>query len=400
LENMFAERTNWKLTPNKITLLLEELRRGSPASGGAAPQILDLTESNPTRCGFSCLCPSGYPSDAILNALADSKNMSYDPSAKGSLEAREAVCAYYKEKNITVDPERIFLTASTSEAYSFLFRLLANPGDHILFPRPSYPLFEFLADINDLTSDFYPLQYSDGWQIDLEKFSSAVTPATKAIVLVNPNNPTGSFIKQEELRDINKIGRDHGIPIICDEVFLDYGFDENFSGLSLGQESGNLSFCLSGISKNLGLPQMKVSWIIINGPESMVDEAVSRLEIIADTYLSVNTPSQNALKEWFRYQPVIQKEIIARIKRNRGFLAECFSSILHSEGGWYVILKLPDHCQEEQFILDLLKKDRVLVQPGYFYDFHEEPYIVLSLLPAEDVFKEGVSRMMKRIKSG
>lgn len=368
-----------------ITSVLEELRR-------AGTNILDLTESNPTRCGFS------YPKEQIFGALADSRNMSYAPCAQGSLEAREAVCSYYKEKNIAVDPARIFLTASTSEAYSFLFRLLANPGDTVLFPCPSYPLFEFLSSLNDLTHGFYPLTYVDGWGIDLPELRLAITANTKALVLVNPNNPTGSFVKPEELAEINKICQDRSLPIICDEVFLDYKFEEGTSSLSLTQQDENLSFCLGGLSKSLGLPQMKLSWIIINGPSSTVDAAVSRLEIIADTYLSVNAPSQNALKEWFHLQPIIQKEIVQRIRRNRAFLTECLSSsLLHSEGGWYAILSLSEDYQEEHWVLELLKKDHVLVQPGYFYDFQKEPYIVLSLLPAEDIFQEGLARLKRRV---
>ncbi len=383
---MFANRTNWKQTPNRLAVVLEELRSGAG--------ILDLTESNPTRCGFS------YPQEKILATLGDARNMSYAPCAKGTLRAREAVCSYSQERNITVDPKRIFLTASTSEAYSFLFRLLANPGEAILFPCPGYPLFEFLSGLNDLTHSFYPLKYTDGWGIDLPALRSAVTTDTKAVVFVNPNNPTGSFVKQEEWTEIHKICQEHRLPVICDEVFWDYRFKESGPVPGWAGHGENLSFCLGGLSKSLGLPQMKVSWIIVNGPEAEVDAAASRLEIIADTYLSVNTPSQNALEEWFHLRPVIQKEIMQRIRQNREFLIKGLPrgcELLHAEGGWYAVLKCPDRYDEEQLALDLLKKDHVLVQPGYFYDFPEEPHIVISLLPPEDVFRKGLEKLAARL---
>jgi alanine-synthesizing transaminase len=386
---MFSERTNWKLTQNKITVILERLRRDGE-------KIIDLTESNPTRCGFS------FPSRQILNLLFDPKNVSYDPLAQGGREAREAVCAYYARRGVVVPVERIFLTASTSEAYSFLFRLLVNPREAALFPRPSYPLFEFLVQLNDFEMQHYPLVYEERWRPNLEKFRLALSGKTRAVVLVNPNNPTGSFLHEGELVVINGLCREKGIPLICDEVFLDYVFDEGTVYPSLAANQENLTFTLGGLSKALGLPQMKVSWIVINGPEELVKEAIARLEIIADTYLSVNTPSQNAMTGWLEFEPAIQKEILSRVRQNRRTVEEIFSggkdgSLLKAEGGWYAVLKLPKNIPEEDLAIALLEHDRVMIHPGYFFDFEEEPYIVISLLPPEAVFEEGIERLVQRI---
>ncbi len=390
---MFAKRTNWELTTNKITTILESLRKEGTA-------IFDLTESNPTRCGFS------YPQSEILKELSSSQNLRYAPSPRGNLSARKAICDYYADKNIAVDPEQIFLTAGTSEAYSFLFRLLAEPGDKVLFPNPSYPLFQFLFDLNDLQYTPYPLTYAPhhGWQVNVEGFYEAVAADTKAVVFVNPNNPTGSFVRERELARINAICRSRNLAMISDEVFLDYAFEESAEPMSLAGNREVLTFVLSGISKILGLPQMKLGWIVVNGPQDLMRDAMARLEIIGDTYLSVNTPVQNALPRWFELRPVIQKEILQRVERNRAFLfhhvssqAKEKSSCLHCEGGWYAILKLGPHYMEEILVEELLTEDQVFVHPGYFFDFEEEPYLVLSLLPTEEIFQEGVRRLLKRI---
>ena len=389
---MFSKRTNWSLAPNKLSVCLEALKK-------EGHNVLNLAESNPTRCGFP------YPKNEILTALHDPNNMIYEPWPSGALAAREGISRYYQKKNLEVPAEKIFLTSSTSEAYSYLFRLLLESGERILVPRPSYPLFEFLTQLNDITIDYYPLVYKKEWRIDLKALERAVSQKTRAIIIVNPNNPTGSFLKQKELLEINNLCRKHGMAIICDEVFLDYPFADNDSRpISLVDNSATLTFVLSGISKSLALPQMKIGWIVTSGPQELMKESQSRLEVIADTYLSVNTPSQNALASWLSQQRSIQREVLKRIEENRKFLTKALSKsqechCLHGEGGWYVIMRLPSKYSEERWVMDFLKKDHVYVHPGYFFDFKEEAYIVLSLLPQPAVFREGVSRILKRVRA-
>jgi len=358
-------------------------------------EILNLTESNPTKCGFR------YPK-RILKSLYDKKNFFYAPDAQGMLETRQAISEYYKTKNINVRPEQIFLTSSTSEAYSYLFRLLANPEDRILFPHPSYPLFQFLGDLNDVALDFYALQYLDQWVIDFGSLKDLITSHTKSIVLVNPNNPTGSFFRMYELEELNGLCQKNRLSIICDEVFHDFSINPHENHLSLINNKSVLTFVLGGFSKTLGLPQMKLSWIVISGPDDLVKEASARLEVIADTYLSVNTPVQNACRVWLKYKKDLQSQILNRIRNNFSLLKKLFSSnspcqLLNMEGGWYGVLKLPLHYSEEQIVLDCLKEDHVFVHPGYFFDFLDEPYIVLSLLPQEAIFEKGLTRILNRV---
>ncbi|HQP10855.1 MAG TPA: pyridoxal phosphate-dependent aminotransferase, partial [Candidatus Omnitrophota bacterium] len=274
----FARRTDWPATPNALTGALQKIR-------GENAAILDLTESNPTRCGFS------YADDkSLMESLAVQENKAYRPEPHGHLKAREAISDDYKSKGIDVPPEKILLTASTSEAYSYLFRLLANPSDQILFPHPSYPLFSFLGDLNDCLMDTYPLRYDGSWRMDLKRIGDLMRDDTKAVVLVSPNNPTGSYVRAEELEELNFLCRQNNAALICDEVFADFTLEAKRYYPSLAGNKEVLTFVLGGISKTLGLPQMKLSWIVMNGPEELVRRANARLEIIADTYLSVNTP--------------------------------------------------------------------------------------------------------------
>ena len=389
---MFSQRTHWASTPNNLSLLTEKLQTNKIP-------FLDLTESNPTRCRLD------YPQSKILSVLKDSKNIFYEPSAFGKKESREAVARYYAQKGFQVDPARVFLTASTSESYSFLFRLLTEPKDNILISQPSYPLFDFLAQLNDVRIRPYSLIYKDHWSVDFESLEKSIDESTKAIVLVNPHNPTGSFIKRRELEALNKICQAKKIALICDEVFSDYCFVEGGEIVkSLVDNNQALTFVLSGISKILALPQMKLGWGIINGPQDLVKEALSRLEIILDTYLSVNTPVQNALSKWFSLRPVIQKDIGGRLAGNRQTIKRLLSGAegcryLHSEGGWYAVLSLPDVLSEEEWILEFLEKDHVLVHPGYFFDFQEEPYIVISLLTFPKTLEDGLKKILKRVQS-
>jgi len=386
---MLASRTQWKLPPNRLTEMLQARRR-------AGLPIIDLTESNPTRCGIQ------YPADDILAALSAPESLIYEPSAKGLLPAREAVVAYYAEKGVTVDPEQILLTASTSEAYSFLFRLLANPGDRVLVPRPSYPLFDFLATLNDVALDAYPLTYSAHWRVDLAALRELVTPRTRAVLVVNPNNPTGSFLQRDELTDMIELCRAHGLALVSDEVFADYPFAPNPDHVvSVAETSDVLTFALGGISKLLGLPQMKLAWICATGPAEALNDALARLEIIADTYLSVNTPVQRALPRWLALRDKLTEQILTRVLTNRHYLVDrtrpphaC--QCLEAEGGWYAVVRVPRTRSEEELVLELLDQDSVLVHPGYFFDFDVEGYLVVSLLPPPEVFREGIGKILKR----
>ncbi len=389
---MLASRTNWKFSPNRLTLRLKTLRE-------SGVQIFDLSESNPTRCQFE------YLNSMLLSPLLNPKNLSYEPNPKGTLEARRVIQNYYQEKNIHVDPEQIFITSSTSEAYSLLFRLFVNPSEHVLIPHPSYPLFDFLADLNDIQLDSYRLAYDGVWHIDLESLRMACDSKTKAIVLVHPNNPTGSFVKKKELDEIAKLAYEKSIILISDEVFSDYSFledSERAPSFAVNQDA--LTFTLGGISKSLGLPQMKLGWIVATGLKELLRSSCERLEVVLDTYLSVNTPVQNALPSWFSMKKIIQNEIRNRIKKNLAFLtSRLFNShpanCLKTEGGWYATLRIPKTLSEEEWVLEVLEKDHVYLHPGYFFDFEDEAYIIISLLPSPEIFNEAVSRILARIKN-
>ncbi len=389
---MFSKRTNWPLSSNRIAGTLEQLKK-------ANVPIIDLAESNPTRCGFA------YPSREILRPFVSDQNLRYDPQPQGSLAAREAICRYYQEQGHEVALERIFLTASTSEAYSYLFRLLVDAGQEVLFPRPSYPLFQFLGDLNDVALNYYPLVYTDHWHIDLPQLEGCVQPATKAVVLVNPNNPTGSFIKKDELSALNRICRTKNIPIISDEVFADFAFPGIKDAVSLVNNDAVLTFVLGGVSKTLALPQMKLSWIIVSGPEELANAACQRLEMIADTYLSVNTPVQNAVSEWLSCKGEFQAPVKQRTLDNLRFLEEAVKmtrcQLLKPEGGWYAVIRIPSlRVSEEDLVLQMLESEHVFVHPGYFFDFEEEGFLVVSLLLSADDFREGIKRILQRTAQG
>ena len=386
---MFSKRTNWPLSSNRITQTIDQLKR-------ANVPIIDLTESNPTRCGFA------YPSQEILRPFVSDQNLRYDPQPQGSFDARKAVAAYYKERGFVVPVERIFLTAGTSEAYSYLFRLLVDPGESVIFPRPSYPLFQFLGDLNDVILRYYSLVYSDHWHIDLKTLEDAFGPKTKAVVLVNPNNPTGSFVKKNESAALNRICGTKNVPIVCDEVFADFVFPGIEDKASLVNNDSVLTFVLGGLSKTLALPQMKLSWIIVGGPGELENAACQRLEIIADTYLSVNAPVQNAVAGWLSRKEEFQGPVKQRTLENLRFLEEAVKTtkcrLLKPEGGWYAVIRIPPAgTSEEDLILQLLEKDHVFIYPGYFFDFSEEGFLVMSLLPPSDVFKEGIKRVFQKI---
>jgi hypothetical protein len=355
--------------------------------------ILDLTESNPTAAGFT------YPSDAILSALADPRSLRYEPAAPGMPAARAAVSEYYAGR---VSPDRILLTASTSEAYSFVFKLLADPGDELLVPSPSYPLFDYLAALDSVRVVQYPLAYHASWNIDFEALARSITSRSRAIVLVNPNNPTGSFLKQSELGPLLALCREHNLALISDEVFADYAFDDRATLVrSLTAIDEVLTFCLSGLSKVAGLPQLKLGWIVTGGPSSDREHAFERLELIADTYLSVSAPVQWAAPTLLGLAGQMQRQIIERVRANRLFLASQIGptspwNLLATEGGWYAVLEAPRIHSEEEVVMSLLTEDGVLVQPGFFFDFEREAFLVISLLTAEEVFREGIRRILAR----
>src|SRR5579871_4701962 len=384
---MFSSRLDWAAVPNKLARMLEGKR-------SAGVQILDLTESNPTAAGLS------YGSDQIVESFADARWLRYEPAPAGIVAAREAVSQYYSNR---VPMGRILLTASTSEAYGFLFKLLADPGDEILAPRPSYPLFDFLAALDSVRIVQYPLIYHGRWSIDFEAMAARVTPRTRAIVIVNPNNPTGSFLKKPELTQLAAFCKERDLAILSDEVFSDYGLEEDPERVrSLTEREDVLSFSFSGLSKVAGLPELKLGWIVVNGPETLRAQAFERLELIADTYLSVGAPVQWAAAALLDLREGIQREIQQRVRRNLEFLRATIGAsspwrVLDVEGGWYAVLEGPRIHTEENWVLSLLEQDNVLVQPGFFFDFEREAFLILSLLTRPDVFEEGVRRILGRI---
>src|SRR5581483_6083073 len=362
---MFSSRFHWDLKPNRLTSLRNEKR-------AAGDELLDLTESNPTRAGLD------YPADEIVSALANPGILTYEPAPAGLTSSREAVAGYYAARGHSIGTGQVLLTASTSEAYAYIFKLLTNPGDEVLVPRPSYPLFEFLASMESVSVRQYPLVYHGGWSIDLAALRERVTPRTRAILLVNPNNPTGSYLKRDELDDLALLARRHELVIVSDEVFADYPFGPDARRVgSLASFAEAPAFVLSGLSKVAALPQLKLGWIVAAGPAAYRKEALAKLEWIADTYLSVGTPVQLAAPGLLALSTAIQEQITRRVRGNLAFVAAALNSnspcrVLAVEGGWYATLQVPRIRSEEEWCLQLLAEDGVLVQPGFFFDFESE----------------------------
>jgi alanine-synthesizing transaminase len=386
---MFSNRTNWKLTRNRLTEALEEAR-----SSGAP--VLDLTISNPTRAGLH------YDEPQLLQSLASPRSMDYDPQPKGLPSARAAVADYYQvQHGIPIDQESLTLTTSTSEGYSFIFRLLCNPGDELLVPKPSYPLFEFLADLQDVKLVPYPLIYDHGWQMDFPSLQKAVTKRTRGVVVVHPNNPTGSFVHREEQNSVNRFCEEHELALIADEVFLDYAHDRT-PQQSFAANQAALTFTLSGVSKISALPQMKVAWIVTSGPASKVEPALARLEVIADTYLSMNAPVQWALPALLEQRKSIQQQLLDRVQYNLAELdcqlaAQKTCERLTVDGGWYAVLRVPVTQTDEELAIDLLRCKSVLLHPGHFYDFPTDGYLVLSLITQKAEFAEALQRVLETL---
>ena len=364
---MFSRRLEVAASPNRISAAL---------AGRTAP-YLDLTVSNPTIAGID------YDAARITQPLSDARSLVYEPQPFGWPSAREAVARY-----AGVEPGRVVLTASTSEAYTYLFKLLCDPGHEVLVPRPSYPLFDLLAQLESVQLVQYRLFYDHGWHIDWHDLRQRVTRRTRAVIAVNPNNPTGSYLKRSDLEDF----ADLGLPLISDEVFSPYELTTDPARVNtVAGENRIVTFALSGLSKLAGLPQMKLGWMILNGPGTSVRESLARLELIADTYLSVGTPVQVAAPFLLETAAPVQAQIRERTRRNLAQLTPL--KPLRIEGGWYAIVQVPRTRSEEEWVLTLLETEGVLVQPGFFFDFESEAYLVLSLLTPEHVFREGVRRI-------
>ena len=360
-------------------------------------RVIDLTISNPTEAGIS----PDY--ERVLAALASAKAMTYDPQPRGLLAARQAVSRYYAEShNIDLDSDRLLLTTSTSEAYAHVFRLLCNVGDEVLVAKPSYPLFEFLADLSDVKLVPYPLVYDHGWRIDLESLRQSATTRTRAVILVHPNNPTGSYVSTAEASALNVFCREREMALIVDEVFLDYAHDGTPRRSFVGNGEA-LTFTLSGVSKISAMPQMKFAWVATSGPKTLVDDAIARLEIISDTFLSMNTPVQLAALELLEQRKQIQPVVCDRLRSNlaeldRQLLSAPSCSRLHVEGGWYAILRVPAIESDEELAIRLLREGGVSVHPGHFYDFPREGFLVLSLLTEPSIFRAGVSGLLPLVR--
>jgi alanine-synthesizing transaminase len=382
---MFAKRTNWDMTPNRLSEALAAHR-------AAGKPLIDLTVSNPTECGFE------YDSFAILDALRNPAALAYEPNPRGLESARRAVARYYADREEKISADDIFLTTSTSEAYSYVFRTICDPGDELLIPSPSYPLFDFLADIQDVSLVRYPLLYDHGWRIDFHALEQAITPRTCGVIVVHPNNPTGNFVKSAEMAKLNAICSARDIAIIADEVFLDFALDGSRPA-TFAANRGAPTFTLSGLSKISGLPQMKAAWLVVSGPQEWKSEALERLEVIADTYLSANAPVQLAIPRFLEQRHGFQKQVMSRARRNLAELDHQLAgqkavSRLEVEGGWCAVLRVPATRSDEDLAIELLSAHGVSVHPGHFYDFSSERVIVVSLLVAEPQFGQGISEIL------
>jgi alanine-synthesizing transaminase len=402
---MFADRTNWNLSPNRLSEALA-------AHLAAGKALHDLSASNPTEEGFE------RPAEAVLTALRNDATLTYAPDPKGLLPARQAVANYYKSRGDEVSPDDIILTTSTSEAYSFVFRVLCNPGDEILVPAPSYPLFGFLADIHDVRLVQYRLIYDYGWQIDFHALEQAITPRTRGIIVVNPNNPTGHFLKPDDLANLNDICSKRGMALIADEVFLDFFYGDSTvrreapvknprarvavagrKPQSLATNDAALTFTMSGLSKICGLPQMKAAWLATNGPADLKTSALDRLEVIADTYLSMNSPVQLAIPEFLDQRHAFQKQVSTRVRRNvaeldRQLIPKKSCSRLEIEGGWYALLRVPATRSDDDLAVELLTSKGIYVHPGHFYDFQADGYLIVSLIIQERDFAESIRLLL------
>ena len=384
---MISSRLPKSLAPNAVSRALDAKRK-------SAAVILDLTETNPTGAGFN------YPRE-LLEALSDPRALEYDPLPLGLWSARAAVASDFRRRGIVTSADRVALTSSTSEAYALLFKLLCDAGDAVLVPRPSYPLFEHLTRLEAVTAIPYALEYHGSWRIDIDSIANAATDRVRALLIVSPNNPTGSFLHRDDFDAVSNLAAARGWAIIGDEVFADYPLDPAADPTNVLAGPEVLTFSLGGLSKSAGLPQLKLGWIGFGGPSSKVDEALAAYEIIADTYLSVSTPVQAAAADLIEKGAGIRAQILARVRRNLESLRRLAGvhpavNILPVEGGWSAIVQVPQLRSEEALVLELLDKDDVLVHPGYFFDFEREAFLIVSLLVDPVLFDRGAARVLAR----
>jgi aspartate/methionine/tyrosine aminotransferase len=386
---VFSTRTGWALAPNRLS-------RALAARRAAGRPLLDLTESNPTRAGLAC------PAERLAG-LSDPRAARYEPTPQGEREARAAVAADYARHGADVSPDDVFLTASTSEAYAFAFKLLCDPGDEVLIPAPSYPLFDFLAGLESTVVKPYPLLLADGeWHLEPSELPALIGPRTRAVVVVHPNNPTGSFLKRDEAEALRELAARRDLAVVADEVFLDYTTGPDARRFPTFAAAGPaLALAMGGLSKSCGLPQLKLGWMVLSGPEPLRRAARDRLEVVADTYLSVSTPVQIVAPGLLAARAELQRPIAERVQENRrtlaGLVRGSAASLLPAEGGWYAVLQIPATRSEEDFTAELLENDGVLVHPGFFFGFPREAFVVVSLLCPPRVLADGATQLLARL---
>ncbi|MBK9258389.1 MAG: pyridoxal phosphate-dependent aminotransferase [Polyangiaceae bacterium] len=395
----FSRRTAWDRSENPLATLIRDARRsGRP--------LVDLTESNPTRCNI-------VNTDHLIALFGHPRGSAYEPHALGHPVAREAVARYFAERGLPADPDRVVLSASTSEAYAWIFKLLCEHGDRVLIPAPSYPLFDYLARLENVEVDRYPLVREEAWRIDFDALEGAIVKAegrARAIVLVHPNNPTGSFVRRDEAVMLSTLAAKHGLALVVDEVFAEYAHgalpDNRLPSFST--ERNALTFVMAGLSKSLLLPQCKVGFTLVCGPDALVQEAIARLEVVADTYLSVSTPAQLALPELLAARHGIQAAVRTRVADNLAALDKAITNAgshaavrrLPTDGGWYAILEVARTRDEDAWVELLVRDHGVIVHPGYFFEMDREGFLVVSLLPEQARFAAAIESVVATVAHG
>jgi aspartate/methionine/tyrosine aminotransferase len=388
LRVMFSSRLPARLQPTTLSKAIERART-------AGKVRFDLTETNPTRVNLD------YP-DSLMRAMGDSRSLRYHPEALGSGDARIAIAAHLSAGS-RVSEQQLVITASTSEAYSFLFKLLCNPDDEVLVPRPSYPLFDLLTTLDAVRPVHYHLDAAGAWCIDRSSVEAGLSHRTRAVLIVSPNNPTGSMLRGPDREWLVSLAQSRDLALVSDEVFADYPLAVRPDSTSLLGEDRVLTFTLGGLSKSIGLPQMKLAWTAVSGPAERVSEALARLEIIADSYLSVSTPVQTAvgslLADGREVRRAIQDRLTANLSALRDAVATTPSMTVHlPEGGWSAVVRLPAILSEEQWVVALLEESSVLVHPGFFFDLETEAFVVVSLLPEPRMFAQAIERLCSHVQ--
>lgn len=382
---MFSSRIPNNLEPNKLSQVIAEVR-------GSGRPLLDLTVSNPTTVGLD------YPFQEIEKISGSADLFPYEPHPRGAMAAREAIAALASKGGVSIDPEHLWLTSGTSEAYAFLLKLLAEPGEEVAIPAPGYPLFRHLLELEGVRPVPYPLRYAEGWFIDFKMLEKVLSPRTRVLIVVNPNNPTGHFVRSSEMEDLLSLCEKRKLALIVDEVFLEFPLESSLKRVSFARaQLPILTFVLDGLSKRFGLPQLKLSWMSLHGPEALVREAGDKLDWISDLYLSVGTPIQGAVPKLAQLASALTSMIRERVLENHRFLVDRFGPgeavrYLPSQGGWSGILLLPERLDEEKSLMELARREGVLVHPGYFFDLPFRSSFVVSLLPESGGFKEGMKK--------